>query len=219
MKHEGIHFLEELGDQLARCQGERVARRRWGAPARHLRPLALAAVGLAVTGGAVAAVVSSQEDETTGLADATDKVTVAEGTTRSGSPWLLTTGTKPPHADGEPTRFCVSLRVTGERGPETSLICGPITPGTFSGGLAEDAGSETGLVFGTVPDAAVTISVGKSGSFTQSQTLDDDAGIPGRFYVADVGGDLRETQIIFRDDRGHDLHAPESINEFLRRNS
>ena len=219
MKHEGIRFLDELGAEFARLEGsvQPVRRRR---RAGWLRPLPVAALALLLATGAVAAVVGTRDDgaDTTGLFGAEDRVTVAEGTTRNGSEWLLTTGREsPPGTDGAPKNFCVSLRVIGRRGPEASVYCGPtVTPGTFSGGLAEDGGHDSGLIFGTAPDAVASVSVIERGDVTEFPTIDDDAGIPGRFFVADAGGDYRETLVVFKDETGRELHAPQPVMRYLR---
>ena len=47
-------------------------------------------------------------------------------------------------------------------------------------------------------------------------TIDDDAGIPGRFFVADAGGDYRETMVVFKDQNGRELRAPQPVMRYLR---
>jgi hypothetical protein len=222
VKYEGIRFLEELGDQFAHAESAGTRRR----PGRRVIPgrwraLAVAGAALALAGGAVAAVVGTDDGaDTTGLFGAKDRVTVAEGTTRGGSDWLLSTGSTAadPLADGAPKNFCVSLRVTGQRGPEASIYCGPaVTPGKFSGGQAEDPGRDSGLVFGTTPDSVASVSVIEKGSTTEYPTIDDPADMPGRFFVADAGGDYRETKIVFQDATGRPLHEPAPITRYMRR--
>lgn len=222
MRYERIRFLQDLGAEFERLErsGALAGAPRRRAHWRRFRPLPAVAITLALAGGAVAAVVATRDDgvDTTGLFGAEDRVTVAEGTTRNGSEWLLSTGRMyPPMAEKGPRNFCVSLRVTGKRGPEADVYCGPtVTPGTFSGGLAEDGGHDSGLIFGTAPDAVASVSVIEGGDSAEFPTIDDDAGIPGRFFVADAGGDYRETLVVFRDETGRELHAPQPVMRFLR---
>lgn len=222
MKPHGIRFLDELGEELARVESEPAAPSRVMPRGRltRPRPLIAAVVALALAGGAAAGVVATDDAaDTTGLRGARDRTTIAEGTTRAGSPWVLTTGYDRGGLAGDDREsFCISLRVTGPRGPEASIACGPITPGEFSAALAEDPGEEAGLIFGTAPADAATVAIFEPGSSpSEYETLEDEAGMLGRFYVVDAGGDYRDTRISFRDARGHDLHAPETIMEFFAR--
>lgn len=207
-----VQVLEQLGAEFARV-AERSSTPIWRRHVvmRPLRPLVVALVAIALGSASVAAVVVTRDDaDTTGLGDVDNRVTVAEGHTRSGSEWLLTTGN-----DGE--AFCVSLRVIGDRGPEASVVCGGMAPGAFGVGLAEAAGSEEGLLFGTAPASARTVSVQAQNTSAEFRTLEDPSGRAGRFYVVETPGDFGETRIVFSDAGGRALHAPESVSQFLQR--
>lgn len=212
MKHGGVRFLEELGSEFDRlAEPPARSRKRVGS-----RPAAIAVLAaLALTGGAVATVVGTGDHaDTTGLFDAGNRVAIAEGKTRAGHPWLLTTGTMERRGGGE--SFCLSLRITGTRGPEASVFCAPGFAGTYTGKPAEDAPPDSGVFFGTTPDEAASVAITASGATTEYETLDDDAGIPGRFYVADMEGDFRQAWIVFRDESGRPIHGPKTVWEFVR---
>jgi hypothetical protein len=197
---QDFKLLDELGAEFDRIAA--AAEHRGGAFRAGRRTSTLVvALALIVAGGATAAVtgVFDADDPTSGLIGASNRQVLAEGTSPSGAGWHIITGTERGGV------FCLSLRVDRPGGPGASANCGGFTPGTFAASTA--AASDTrGLVFGTVPDQASQVQA-RTGDETQSAaTVDDPAGLTGRFFVIEVPGDaILETTLAITNSRGEQI--------------
>lgn len=178
-------FVDRLEQEFARVAAH--ARPR---PRRRVAVIAAASLAL-LTGGAALAVTSvlDPRDPTTGLATAQDPAVVLTGSDSSGRPWQLVV------AD-EDDSFCMSLR-SGDvpnPAPTAGVQCGGITPGT----LEATVGGVAGLVHGTLPEDAATVTLtGRDG--TREAVVGDEAGRPGKFFVGEIPPGEYDSPEAYRD--------------------
>jgi hypothetical protein len=177
--------------------------RRFGG--RRLRVMATALALVVVTGVPAAAVtgVFRPHREPDGLVRLTKRQVIAEGTTPDQRHWQLL-------ASQSGSGFCFGIKLpTGLPGDDgnTSVSegCGGESPGslkvaTISGGSFP----QNGLAFGLTPDEATRVRVEARGVAVTVETVDDDVGLDGRFYVAElpVRKSLGPTVVVALDDDG-----------------
>jgi hypothetical protein len=171
---------DESGRSAAREQ--RTARR---------RRVAVAAAALLVLGGVPAAALTdvfSPHREVDGLVRLSEKRKILDGFVPIRGRWELI-------AYESDAGFCLETRlrveapagVPGDLGTETGGGCGgpgpgSLTVGTFGGG----DNARSGLAVGTAPEGAASIRVTARHLTVTVPAREDDAGLPGRFYVAEL---------------------------------
>jgi hypothetical protein len=145
---------------------------------RRGRLLALAAALIATAGVPAAAMtVFRSHREADGLVRLSERRVIATGTTPGGRRWQLL-------ASQSSSGFCFGIKL-GSEGPSEG--CGGSVPGSLSvatrsgGSISQDA-----LVFGLAPEQAAQVRVQADGAATSVDTIDDNAGLDGRLYVAEL---------------------------------
>jgi hypothetical protein len=176
--------------------------RRFGG--RRLRVMATALALVVVTGVPAAAVtgVFRPHREPDGLVRLTKRQVIAEGTTPDQRHWQLL-------ASQSGVGFCFGIRLPTGLGDDgnTSVSegCGGESPGSLQ--VATSSGGslpQNGLAFGMTPDQATRVRVEARGVAVTVETVDDDVGLDGRFYVAElpVRKSLGPTVVVALDDDG-----------------
>lgn len=215
MNEPRIQLLDDLHGEFARIGHEHEQKPRWRRKASRWRRAVLAVpLALVFASAAVGAVVVLDEpDDTSGLFGAEERLSLAQGTTTEGGKWLLATAR-------EGQSFCLSLRVAAPgASPQASVNCGGMTPNTFFGTIG-DSGS-TQLLYGTAPDRAATVrTVPDQGPSRDTTVVDDPHGLPGKFYVVELGdADAADLRVTLLDAGGQPLAAPTTANLLIKRSS
>lgn len=155
------------------------------------RIAAVAVVLVAVAGGPAVAISGVLGSEPDGLTRLSERRVIAQGATPTRGPWELL-------ASQSDVGFCFGIKI----GTSVSEGCGGGSPGsltvaTLSGGSIP----VEGLAFGMAPDAADRVVVEARGVAVTVQTIDDSAGLDGRFYVAElpVRRSLGSTRVVALD--------------------
>lgn len=181
----------ELCDAAERQLGQTPSRKRAAIArrigGRRLRIVAMSLLLVAVAGVPAAAVtgVFGPHAEPDGLVRLTERRVIAEGTTPDRGRWQLT-------ASQSDRGFCFGITLPtqyspGGSGTTQSEGCGGTLPGTLS--IATSSGGtrpSNALAFGMTPDDAVRVRVQARGVTLTVKTVDDNAGLNGRFYVAEL---------------------------------
>jgi hypothetical protein len=171
---------------------------------RRIRVVAVALSLLVVAGVPAAAVtgVFRPHREPDGLVRLTERRAIAEGTTPDGRHWELL-------ASQSDAGFCFGIKLPVSLSPDegTSVRegCGGSSPGslkvaTTSGGSLR----QNGVAFGMAPEEAVAVRVEARGAAVTVDTVDDNAGLDGRFYVAElpIRTSLGPTSVVALDHNG-----------------
>lgn len=200
-----IEALDQLEVEIAR-----VARRPRRGSRRKL--VAVAAAMSLCAAGAAAATVLDRDDPLIRMFDADDKALVLSGTDSRGKGWQVVTGRK-----GE--SFCMTMRndpVAPGAHATSSAQCGGITPGTLEATLG---GSGVAFAYGTVPDEAAEVVLDGDGGSSVAIVADDEHGLPGRFFAAEIPpADRDDVVVTVRDASGAEI-AAEGLRELVRRSS
>lgn len=214
MNEPRIQLLEDLQEEFTRVGHEHDRRSRQRPRASRWRsPLLAVPLALVSASAAVGAVVALDEpDDTSGLRGGQERFAVAQGITAGGDQWRLATARQGPS-------FCLSLRVTAPgASPQASLNCGGLGPSTF--GATASSGT-TQLLFGTAPDRAAAVrTIQKEGSPRDTKVVDDPHGLPGKFFVAELGdADVAELRVTLLDGGGQPLAPSATAVSLLERSS
>jgi hypothetical protein len=176
--------------------------RRFGA--RRLRVMTVALALVVVAGVPAAAVtgVFRPHREPDGLVRLAERRVIAEGTTPDRGHWQLL-------ASQSDVGFCFGIRmptgIPGDDGTTVSEGCGVAQPGSLKVATASGGSlRQNGLAFGMAPDQAARARVEGRGVTVTVETLDDNVGLDGRFYVAElpVRTSLGPTIVIALDNDG-----------------
>jgi hypothetical protein len=171
---------------------------------RRLRAAALA-LGLLVVAGVPAAAMTGvfrPHRESDGLVRLSERVVVADGSTPDRGRWQIL-------VSRSNAGFCLGIRlptgVPGDHGTQVSEGCGGPGPGSLT--VATVSGGDVrrnGLAFGSAPDRAAQVRVEARGVAVTVETIDDELGLDGRFYLAElpVRTGLGPTKVIALDSDG-----------------
>jgi hypothetical protein len=150
------------------------------------RRVAAVVAGLLVIGGAPAAALTgifTPHREVDGIVRLSDKRTILEGSVPVRGRWALI-------AYQSDAGFCLETRVPVEEPGEPSTTsggCGGPEPGSLTvGTISGGDNARSGLAVGTAPEGAESIRVRARHLTVTVPAREDDAGIPGRFYVAEL---------------------------------
>ncbi len=182
------YFADLERELVAAAERQRDAASPSPRPARRRRRVAAVTVGLIAVAGVPAAAVTGvfrPHDEADGLGRLSARRVIAEGDTPDRGHWKLT-------ASRSDVGFCFgidlpTLYFAGDEGRTQSEGCGGAEPGTLS--VATSSGGSVphnGLAFGTAPRGADRVRVVARAVSVTVEAIDDDAGLPGRFYVAEL---------------------------------
>ena len=153
---------------------------------RYARRTAGAAIAVLVLVSVPAAAVTgvfTPQRESDGLVRLSDRQVVATGETNDGRRWRLL-------ASQSDVGFCLGLDLPSEAGAGSGLSegCGGARPGTLDAATTSGGSTpQNALVHGMAPDAAARVRVSTGGGVSVTvDTVDDDAGLAGRFYLTEL---------------------------------
>ena len=174
-------YFTELERELTRAAARVEPRPR---RSRARRIVLIAAAGLVLAGVPAVAVTGVLEKKRDRVPHLGARAAIAEGQERHGRRWQL-------RAAQTSAGFCFGLFVYSgepdELAPGGGLSCGELKPGRLSVGAGYGGRSpEYALVYGPAPDEAASVLVRAGGATIVARTIDDHAGLAGRFYVVDV---------------------------------
>jgi len=187
-------YFTQLEQELVSAAARHDAARTPGAPERSAtrrrivsRRMALIAAGLLVVAGVPAAAVTGvfrPHREVDGLVRLSEPRVILEGATPDRGHWQLL-------ASRSDRGFCFGIRLPADLPGATrgvfSEACGGAEPGSLS--VATSSGGSVprnGLAFGMTPDGAERVRIEARRISVTVKTLDDHAGLEGRFYVAEL---------------------------------
>ncbi len=176
----------ELVDAAARQQSPAIQPASSALARRIRRPRRVVAVTAAILlgiGGPAAAVTAFKpQKESDGLVRLSEKHVIAQGTIEVGK-WQLV-------AYNSDAGFCLSIRLPAF--PSSSAMseaggCGPTKPGSLVVATSSGGSEPTNaVVWGMAPDAAADVRIHNGDLVATFPTFNDNAGIDGRFYVAEL---------------------------------